>query len=116
MIATFAADLTSTLAPFGWAAFGFVAAGLGAVVTALIVARASRPTAPTRAATSAPPQTAAIREAAPMRARPTDDQNGGSGTDGTGLPAHGLRQASHKHTGQDDQEHAANRRRDEQPV
>ena len=84
MIATFAADLTSTLAPFGWAAFGFVAAGLGAVVTALIVARASRPTAPTRAATSAPPQTAAIREAAPMRARPTDDQSAGSGTDGRG--------------------------------
>ena len=37
MITTFAADLTSMLAPFGWAAVGFVAAGLGAVVTALIV-------------------------------------------------------------------------------
>lgn len=116
MITTFAADLTSMLAPFGWAAVGFVAAGLGAVVTALIVARASRPTAPTRAATSAPPQTAAIREATPMRARPTDDQDGDSDTDGRRHPARGLRQASEKRTGQDDQEHAANRRRDEQPV
>ena len=75
MLTTFTADLTSTLAPFGWGAVGFVVVCLGAVVTALIAARASRLAAPTRAATSAPPRTSAIRKVAPVRARPTDDQN-----------------------------------------
>ena len=85
MMMTFTADLTNRLAPFGWAAVGFVVAGLGAIVTALIVARASRPTAPIRATTSAPPETSAIPEAAPARARATDGQIAGSGTDGGGL-------------------------------
>ena len=54
MMTTFAADLTSTLAPFGWAAAGFAVLGLGAIVTALIAAGGARPAAPTRAETSEP--------------------------------------------------------------
>ena len=52
MMTTFAADLTSTLAPFGWGAAAFVMMGLGAVVTALIVAGGTAPAVPTQAATS----------------------------------------------------------------
>jgi hypothetical protein len=43
MMTSFAADLTSTLAPFGWAAAGFVVLGLGALLAALMVAGGARP-------------------------------------------------------------------------